>query len=98
VEYLCGFTAYREFICFQHEGYAGEKAHEWWRALGGDDPASATVAEALATRRELDQVAEIMPVPDGRWWRIRERRLSDGAIVGDNCRRWTALLLAAWGG
>jgi DNA repair protein RadD len=89
VEYLCGFTAYREFICFQHEGYAREKAREWWHALGGEDPAPATIAEAFARRHELDQVAEIVPVPDGKWWRIRERKLLDGSIVGADCRRWT---------
>jgi DNA repair protein RadD len=89
VEYLCGFTAYREFICFQHEGYAREKAHEWWRGLGGDEPVPATVAEAFARRHELEQVAGIMAVPDGKWWRIRERRLSDGSIIGSDCRRWT---------
>lgn len=32
VEYRCGFNAYfREWVCFEHSGYARSKAEQWWR-------------------------------------------------------------------
>lgn len=52
VRYRCGLEIYREWICLDHGGYAGAKAHGWWRNRFG--PSSflqgknkATVDDAL---------------------------------------------------
>ena len=35
VQYRCGMGVYREWICLDHEGYAGRKAQAWWRERFG---------------------------------------------------------------
>lgn len=33
VEYRCGFNRWhREWVCIEHDGYAGQKAAQWWRS------------------------------------------------------------------
>ena len=32
VTYRCGIQTFREWVCFDHEGYAGNKARTWWLA------------------------------------------------------------------
>ncbi len=34
VQYRCGAGMYREWVCLDHEGYAGEKAKDWVRKRG----------------------------------------------------------------
>lgn len=31
VTYYCGLTSFTEFVCPEHQNYAGVKAREWWR-------------------------------------------------------------------
>ena len=45
VEYRCGLNVFREWVCLDHEGFAQEKAHQWWRRRFGDPVP--TVDEAL---------------------------------------------------
>jgi len=47
VEHWMGVGCKREWICFEHTGYARQKAEAWWRARS-DDPVPDTVAEAVA--------------------------------------------------
>jgi len=30
VRYRCGLSMFREWVCLDHEGYAGQAAHSWW--------------------------------------------------------------------
>jgi DNA repair protein RadD len=47
VEYRVGFNRWhREWICFEHEGYARRKAEQWWQARSRDAVPS-TVMEAI---------------------------------------------------
>lgn len=46
VTYYCGFKSFEEFICFEHPGYAGKKARNWWRERS-DTEVPATVNEAI---------------------------------------------------
>jgi DNA repair protein RadD len=47
VEYQCGLRAcYREWVCFEHTGYARQKAERWWLARSRE-PVPATVEEAV---------------------------------------------------
>ncbi len=51
VQYRCGMRFFKEWICLDHEGYAGQNARKWWIARFGLHLAArggvATVAEAL---------------------------------------------------
>lgn len=51
--------SYPKWVCFEHQNAARTRAHEWWRRMGGDAPIPDTVAEALARKGELREVAEI---------------------------------------
>ncbi len=47
VEYRCGFNTYfREWVCFEHTGYARRKAEAWWRDRS-HEPVPETVEEAV---------------------------------------------------
>ncbi len=38
VQYRCGLSIFREWICFDHEGFAGQKAQAWWhKRFGGKE-------------------------------------------------------------
>ena len=42
VQYRCGIAVFREWICLDHEGYAGRKAHQWWWNRFGKSEADVT--------------------------------------------------------
>lgn len=47
VQYRVGFQRFRrEWICFEHEGYARRKAEQWWQARSSE-PVPKTVEEAV---------------------------------------------------
>lgn len=47
VEYRCGFsTTFREWVCFEHTGYARQKAEQWWRRRS-NEPVPDSVDEAV---------------------------------------------------
>jgi len=48
VQYRCGMSLFREWICFDHGGYAEQKARAWWgRRFDKDEAKTITVDEAL---------------------------------------------------
>lgn len=55
VSYYCGLRLFREWVCVEHDGYAGRKAVEWWRARSGSKMPDTVKAAAEA--------AEHLPVP-----------------------------------
>lgn len=77
VEYACGLTVYREWACFEHEGYAKSKAGSWWRRMGGLLPVPATVQEAEDRARELALPAEIQVKPAGKYFEVVGYRFAD---------------------
>ncbi len=47
VEYRCGFTTtFCEWVCFEHTGYARQKAEQWWRRRS-NEPVPDSVDEAV---------------------------------------------------
>lgn len=46
VAYYCGYKMFQEFVCVEHQNFAGRKAREFWRARS-DRPMPATTADAL---------------------------------------------------
>src|SRR5262249_13435637 len=59
-------THHSEWICFEHMGYARQKAIAWWqqRSTG---PVPATVAEALEAADSLTTPTAILVQPSGRF-------------------------------
>jgi len=74
VEYRCGiFLTHRQWVCFEHSGYARAKAEEWWlRAAPGPVPNS--VDEALFRSRQLLRPSAIRVRPDVRYFAVIGRR------------------------
>jgi DNA repair protein RadD len=68
--YASMITEYREWVCFEHTGFAGEKAAQWWYRRGGKAPAPARVADALARTSELVMPDEITVKRNGKWWEV----------------------------
>ncbi|MDR9428950.1 MAG: DEAD/DEAH box helicase [Salibaculum sp.] len=70
VTYSCGLASYSEWVCFEHQGYARQKAVEWWRkrAPGVDVPHS--VNRAIAQASCLTRPSAISVRPSGRYFEI----------------------------
>jgi DNA repair protein RadD len=48
VEYRCGLSSYREWICLDHGGFAEKKARRWWgERFGWEEAKTVTVDSAL---------------------------------------------------
>ena len=50
--YYCGLRLFKEYVCLEHEGYAGKKARDFWRERADCDPPE-TTAEAMTRLDEL---------------------------------------------
>jgi DNA repair protein RadD len=61
-----------EWICFEHDGFAGNKARRWWYARGGSllESTPATVDEALARLTEIRNPKRLRIQREGKFWRI----------------------------
>jgi DNA repair protein RadD len=75
VEYRCGLAVHRQWICFEHAGYAREKAKAWWRARGAHLPPPDTVTEALERRREVSRPDEICVRRQGKYFEVIGHRI-----------------------
>lgn len=76
VEYHCGFTVHKEWICFEHQGFARSKAERWWqRAASTSIPA--TVDDALRRSLEPRMPDAIQVRPSGRYFEVVGRRFAD---------------------
>ena len=74
IEYLCGFTTYREWVTIEHHGFAGEKAKTWWRVATGD-AAPSDVDGCLAAWDEVSpDRAWVQVKRDGKYWTVVARR------------------------
>jgi DNA repair protein RadD len=70
-----------EWVCLEHEGFAGDKAVKWWERhtnAGAEDSEQASMIDKaidLFTRGAFAKVLEITTVRDGRWDKITAREL-----------------------
>ena len=72
VEYYLGYRRLaQEWICFEHQGFARQKAVQWW-AQRDSDPPPDTIDEAIqrAEAEDFPIPSEIATQPDGRWSRV----------------------------
>ena len=68
--YSCGFKSYSEWVCFEHQGYARQKAAEWWRTRAPGGPVPLSVDEAIAQAARLARPSDISVRPSGRYFEI----------------------------
>ena len=68
----------REWICFDHTGYAKEKADKWWKQRSHTHPPS-SVQEALVLidSGALAQTIEVSIRPDGKFEKITNYVIGD---------------------
>jgi len=76
VDYQCGLVRHREWVCFEHTGYARQKAVAWWRQRAPGMPVPHTVTEALAWSRQIMAPTEIAVRPSGRFTEIVSTRFA----------------------
>ncbi len=62
-----------EYFCFNHEGYAREKAIQGWWAMGGTLPAPKDTAEAYDRREELEKPSRVTMAREGKYWHVTKR-------------------------
>lgn len=77
VSYQCGMREFREWICFEHGGYARLKASKWWLEHGSF-PVPPTVTEAMERRGELRLPKSITIREEGKFDRIINRHFPIG--------------------
>ena len=73
VDYSCGLVRHSEWICFEHAGYARQKAVDWWQrrsAMAVPD----TVGQALDAIDTLTRPNAIFVRPSGRFTEIVSHR------------------------
>lgn len=73
VEYQCGFTFHKEWVCLEHAGIARQKAERWWLRMMGT-PVPRSVDEALRIAGGLKAPSAIQVRPSGRYFEIVGRR------------------------
>ena len=76
VDYHCGLVRHREWVCLEHDGYAGRKAAQWWQRRTDSELPPATVDEALTRADELRVPVEIAVRPNGRFTEVVHARFA----------------------
>lgn len=81
VDYMCGLTSMREWLCPQHTGFPKSKADRWWVAHNGSRPFPKAVIEWLERQNELRETAEISVRPSGKYWDVCGYKAADNDNV-----------------
>ena len=74
VTYSCGLKSYSEWVCIEHQGYARQKAAEWWRKRAPGCPVPLTVDQAIAEAKQLMRPSAISVRPSGRYVEVSGHR------------------------
>lgn len=59
VSYFCGLRVFHEYVCLEHEGYAGKKARDWWRERALEMLPPSTTLEAMLQLNDLQEPTHI---------------------------------------
>jgi DNA repair protein RadD len=70
VTYSCGLVQHSEWVCFEHQGYARNKAITWWQKRAPDVAVPDNVDEALSLQHVLRQPRQIAVRPAGKFTEI----------------------------
>lgn len=88
VDYLCGPRMFSEWLCFEHQGFARDKAHKIWDELCGEMPAPQDVEDAVQRQEEISAPDEILVAKDGSFWRIAARRYKSASAKPLPMEKW----------
>jgi DNA repair protein RadD len=82
VTYFAGLLSFREWVCLEHGGFAGNKARRWWlqHYPGWDSEGVPTVDEGVRMFAELRRPDVILTRKSGQWWEIVGRRFDQGQV------------------
>lgn len=68
---------FMEWICFEHEGFAKNRAVKWWQESSKSIcPDSIIEAEELIARGAIREPFLILTQEDGKWQRIIQRKFN----------------------
>lgn len=73
VQYRSGLSMFREWVCLDHEGFAGQKAQNWWhQRFGGKEKVNVNQAleNLFATQTILDFTKTITVKRNGKYFEI----------------------------
>lgn len=73
VEYHCGLVIHKEWVCFEHQGYARLKAEGWWQRRSAA-PLPVTVDEAISTSASLLRPSHIFVRSNGQFTEVSKHR------------------------
>ncbi|MEM1346641.1 MAG: helicase-related protein, partial [Pseudomonadota bacterium] len=79
VEYLVGGRVVREWVCFEHAGYARQKAVGWFQARCPGQPVPDTITEALAVTYPAPTQAILKR--EGKYWRLDRVSFAEPARI-----------------
>lgn len=77
VEYRVGLTFHREWVCFEHQGYARTKAESWWLRRA-PAPVPRTVEEAIARAGQIAVPSHVRVKRSGKYDEIIAFRFEPG--------------------
>ena len=77
VTYIAGLNTYREWLAFEHGGYARQKAQQWWSLHGGSTPFPKSVTEAFGRLDEIEMPVTISVKPNGKYFDIVGRAFAE---------------------
>lgn len=77
VQYRSGLQVVSEWICLEHEGYAGRNAALWWakRGLGNVPTVSGALSDMFLGHRIAEKTKRIMIAKSGKYWRVLDFEL-----------------------
>jgi DNA repair protein RadD len=64
--------AHKEWVCFEHQGYARRKAENWWLKMQGNLPFPNTVQEAINRKNELTEPTAICVIKNGKFYEVND--------------------------
>lgn len=77
INYRCGLSTFREWVCLDHPGYAGQKAKRWWGArFDGKPPSVDEALQDIFLGSALAGVTEAITVKkEGRYFQVVSAKL-----------------------
>jgi len=74
-----------DWVCVEHDGYARQKAEEWWRIhFSGAGPLPQSMNEVMPLREYHRPVVAIWTVPDGKYQKITKYRFGKVREPGED--------------
>jgi DNA repair protein RadD len=86
VEYrksMYGYDSVKEFLCFDHGGYAAKKAKEWWMKMSFGLTPPENVDIALEQIKNIVKPTQIKIQKEGKYWRVIEYIFDETAFYGE---------------